>query len=177
MPCPWWCSQWTHYISWNSYLELGPWEMILLMFPPLSLEPLGLCFLFHYCPCLSVYYWKRLLTGLGSLSHLVQKTPMAPNQGSIAWGARSGSRNGLCARGYKIQNLTIWFAAKAQLDYIKKGKGATCISYFFTVLANLNIAYYHNLSRFKIAQNKWQVTGNEALCQEMAKRWENRHSS
>lgn len=40
---------------------------------------------------------------------------------------------------------------------------------FFTVQANLNIAYYHNLSRIKIAQSKWQMAGHRALCQEMAK--------
>ena len=40
---------------------------------------------------------------------------------------------------------------------------------FFTEQANLNIAYYHNLSRIKIAQNKWQMAASGALCQEMAK--------
>lgn len=43
-----------------------------------------------------------------------------------------------------------------------------CISCFFIALASLNIADYHNSSRAKIAQNKWQVAGKE-----MAKEWEN----
>lgn len=34
-------------------------------------------------------------------------------------------------------------------------------------------SYYHNLSRIKIAQNKWQMAGNRALCQEMARGREN----
>lgn len=44
---------------------------------------------------------------------------------------------------------------------------------FCTEQANLNIAYYHSLSRIKIDQNKWQMAGRGALCQEMAKGREN----
>ena len=44
---------------------------------------------------------------------------------------------------------------------------------FCTEQANLNIAYYHSLSRIKIAQNKWQMAGHGAVCQEMAKGREN----
>lgn len=43
---------------------------------------------------------------------------------------------------------------------------------FFAEQANLNIAYYHSLSRIKIAQNKWQMAGSGNLCQGMAKGWE-----
>lgn len=174
VPCPWRYSQWTHCISWNPCLEQGPWKRILLTFQPLSLEPVGLCFPVHYYPCFSVYSWKQLVTALWVPAHLSRRLPRPPFEGQMPREPGVGVEVVCRIVGYKIQNLTVWFAAKAQLDYVKKGKGATCISCFFTAQANLNIAYYHNLSRVKIAQNKWQVAGNEALCQEMAKGWENR---
>lgn len=70
----------------------------------------------------------------------------------------------------------VWFRVSHSLTPSQstiglRQKGKRChvhLPCFFTEQANLNIAYDHNLSRIKIAQNKWQMAGKGALCQEMA---------
>lgn len=73
----------------------------------------------------------------------------------------------------------VWFRVSHSLTPSQstiglRQKGKRChvhLPCFFTEQANLNIAYDHNLSRIKIAQNKWQMAGKGALCQAMAEGW------
>lgn len=65
--------------------------------------------------------------------------------------------------------------SQSTIGLCQKGKRSHVhLPCFFTEQANLNIAHCRNLSRIKIAQNKWQMAGSRALSQEMAKRREKR---
>lgn len=72
------------------------------------------------------------------------------------------------------QKLTQLVQSQSTIGLCQKGKRCHVnLPCFFTEQANLNIAYYRSLSRIKIAQHKWQMAGSRAVCQEMAKGWEN----
>lgn len=81
------------------------------------------------------------------------------------WEAGSGSQARVC--GTESHSL---IQSQSTIGLCQKGKRCHVhLPCFFAEQANLNIAYYHNLSRIKIAQNKWQMAGSGASCQEMAK--------
>lgn len=152
---------------------MGLWKVVLLVFQWYSAKSLWcLCFSFHCCSCFSVHSWSCWWRFHGSLAWLIppRRLPLPPDWVINTWGAGVGVKP-VCMLGcvwYRMSHSLI--QSQSTIGLCQKGKRCHMhLLCFFTVHANLNIAYYHNLSRIKIAQNKWQMAGNRALCQEMAK--------
>lgn len=153
----------------NSYPEVGLWKIILQMCQQQALSQELEVFLL----LLSLFMFLSLL-----FKFLVA-APRDPATAPHTQGIAPAPPNGWEAPGrWTVEpSQHPWYRTSHGLTHSQSAiglcqKGKRChvhLPCFFTEQANLNIAYYHNLSRIKIAQNKWQMAGSGALCQEMAK--------
>lgn len=151
----------------NSYLEIGLWKIPLQIFRHKE-ETSLLSFLFSFLVLwfLFIYTLSFLVSSQGPCcgSSFPEKHPVPPT-GQWTPGCREGVKP-VCMGPSLTQP-----DSKPEHNWIlsKRGKAPPAFAVFLHQAGQFKYSHYHNSSRIKIAENKWQMAGRKAHCQEMGR--------